>query len=66
MYEYQYIVMDTGGGIFVNNMEANHRKIIDEEAGKGWGILCVFQDFLTLSSGKRAAIWAFWHFSNMP
>ena len=24
MYEYQYIVMDTGGGIFVNNMEANH------------------------------------------
>ena len=36
MYEYQYIVMDTGGGIFVNNMEANHRKIIDEEAAKGW------------------------------
>ena len=36
MYEYQYIVMDTGDGIFVNNMEATHRKIIDEEAAKGW------------------------------
>lgn len=36
MYEYQYIVMDTGGGIFFNNCEANHRQIIEEEAAKGW------------------------------
>lgn len=36
MYEYQYIVMDTGGGIFFNNCEGNHRQIIEEEAAKGW------------------------------
>ena len=36
MYEYQYIVLDTGGGIFMNNCEGKHREIIEEEAARGW------------------------------
>ncbi len=36
MYEYQYIVIDTGGGFWINNAEGTHREVIDREARNGW------------------------------
>ena len=36
MYEYQYIVVETGGGFFFDNNSAGHRAVIDDEAQKGW------------------------------
>jgi len=36
MYEYQYIAVETGGGVFFNNRDAAHRQVIEEEARAGW------------------------------
>ncbi len=36
MYEYEYVNIRTGGGLFFNNAEAQHRDIIAAEAADGW------------------------------
>lgn len=36
MYEYEYVMIDTGGGFWINNAEGSHREVIDREARDGW------------------------------
>ena len=36
MYEYQYIPLHVGGGLFVNNADKEHQEIINREAENGW------------------------------
>ncbi len=36
MYEYQYITVNIGGGVWYNNTEKRHQSVIDAQAEKGW------------------------------
>ena len=36
MYEYRYVTLYVGGGLWINNAECEHRAIIDEQAAQGW------------------------------
>lgn len=36
MFEYKYVTIQTGGGFWNSNINANHREIIDREAHGGW------------------------------
>ena len=36
MYEYKYVSVDTGAGLFFGGSGAEHRKVIDRCAAEGW------------------------------
>ena len=36
MYEYKYVTIELGGGIWINNADRRHREAIDREAKDGW------------------------------
>ena len=36
MYEYKYVTLYTGGGLWVDNSAREHREIIDQAAAQGW------------------------------
>lgn len=36
MYQYEYEVLNTGGGTFLDNGKRAHREIIDRRAKAGW------------------------------
>jgi len=36
MYEYQYVTVNIGGGMWYNKAEKRHQSVIDAQAEKGW------------------------------
>ena len=53
MYEYRYIELQVGGGIFINNSNCAHRSLIEEQAKAGWRYVGFIPNCFTGNGGLK-------------
>ncbi len=54
MYEYKYVNLYTGGGFFLDNSDAAHRELIDEQAKDGWRFVAAIPTSFTSNGGTKS------------
>ena len=54
MYEYKYANFYTGGGFFLDDSDAAHRELIDEQAKAGWRFVAAIPTSFTSNGGTKS------------